>query len=88
MTTAFAHTVRGELWSAFHAQPAGFLMALTAVAVAALSLGVLLTGTVWRINWYRVPPTRVTVVALLALLFGWAYKVIAGLLAGTIPYGG
>ncbi len=87
MTTAFAHTVRGQLWSAFQAQPAGLLLALTTTTTLALSLSVLLTGRVWRVNWYRVPPTRVTVAALLALLFGWAYKVIAGLITGTLPFG-
>ena len=87
MTTAFAHTVRGELWSAFNAQPAGFLLALATIAAAGLSLGTLLTGKVWHVNWYRVPPTRVTVAVLLIVLGGWIFKIATGALFIGLPIG-
>lgn len=87
MTTAFAHTVRGELGSAFHAQPAGLVLALGTIFAAGISLGVLITGKVWAVNWYRVSPARVTLVMMLLLAFGWAYKVVTGVLDGTLPVG-
>lgn len=87
MTTAFAHVVRGELISAFHAQPAGLVLALGTIFAAGISLGVLITGKVWAVNWYRVSPARVTLVIMLLLAFGWAYKVGTGVLAGTLPAG-
>lgn len=82
MTTAFAHTVRGELWSAFTAHPAGLLLALITVSVAGLSLGVVVTGKVWRLNWYRIPPTRITVAVLMIVLGGWAYKIVTSVILG------
>ena len=87
MTTAFAHTVRGELWSAFNAQPAGFLFALATVGVAGLSLATLLTGKVWHINWYRIPPTRVTAAVLLIVISGWIFKIAAGAVIPSLPIG-
>lgn len=87
MTTAFAHTVRGELRSAFRAQPAGLALALTCVFAASVSLGVAVTGKVWAVNWYRVSPTRVTLGVVLFLLSGWIYKLAAGVISGTLPLG-
>lgn len=87
MTTAFAHTVRGELWSAFRAQPAGLGLALALVLAASVSLGVVVTGKVWAVNWYRVSPTRVTLGVVLFLLSGWVYKLAAGVISGTLPLG-
>ena len=85
MTTAFAHTVRGELLSAFRAHPAGFIMALATVATAAVSASVLLTGRVWRVNWYRIPPSRFALAVVLIMLAGWACKLAVGVLSGTLP---
>ncbi|MCH7592556.1 MAG: DUF2752 domain-containing protein [Planctomycetes bacterium] len=87
MTTAFAHAVRGELWSAFNAQPAGFLLALATVAAVGLSLGTLLTGKVWHVNWYRVPPTRVTIAVMLIVLGGWIFKIATGTTLARLPIG-
>ena len=85
MTTAFAHTVRGELWSAFCAQPAGLFFALVTVVAASVSLGVLVTGKVWTVNWYRVTPFRLTLTIVLIVVGGWVYKLVAGLVSGTLP---
>jgi len=87
MTTAFAHTVRGELLSAFHAQPAGFALALATILAACVSLGVAVTGKVWAVNWYRISPTRVTLAVVLLVLGGWVYKLAVGVISGTLPVG-
>ena len=85
MTTAFAYVVRGELVSAFDAQPAGFALALATVLAASLSLGTLFTGRVWAVNWYRVSPAWVVVGAVLLVLGGWGYKLVAGVMSGALP---
>lgn len=87
MTTAFAHTVRGELISAFKAQPAGLILALAVIVVAAVSLGVVITGKVWKVNWYRISPTWITLAVMGVLLGGWLYKVLVGIMTGTLPAG-
>ena len=74
MTTAFAHAVRGRLISAFHAQPAGLLIALAVAIGTMMAAAVLITGRVWRINWYRLAPTRVAAAIALTLLAAWVYK--------------
>ena len=85
MTTAFAHTVRGELLSAFKAQPAGLILALAVVVVAAVSLGVVMTGKVWKVNWYRISPAWITLAVVGMLLGGWLLKVLVGIMTGTLP---
>jgi hypothetical protein len=87
MSTAFAHTVRGELLSAFKTQPAGFALALATIAAAGIALGVLITGKVWAVNWYRVSPTRVVLGIMLLLALGWVYKLVIGILDGSLPAG-
>ena len=88
MTTAFAHTVRGNLWSAFSAQPAGLAVALATVLAASVSLGVLFSGKVWAVNWFRVTPLRLTLTIVLVVLGGWLYKLAAGLITGALPVNG
>lgn len=78
MTTAFAYTVRGQWLAAFGAQPAGFLLALLTVAATAVSLGVVVTGSVWTVNWYRVSPSRLVIALVLVVLAGWLYKLFSG----------
>lgn len=85
MTTAFAHAVRGELLAAFQAQPAGMVLALLTMIVAGVSLNVLLTAKVWKLNWYRVPPAMVPVAVVALVVCGWLYKLCAGLVSGTFP---
>lgn len=85
MTTAFAYVVRGRLIRAFLAQPAGLVMALATVACALGAVWVLVTG--------RTPPVRVPMITpyrlffgLLVLLLGsWVFKIVVGLLDGTLP---
>lgn len=86
MTTAFAYTVRGRFVRAFLAQPAGFLVAL-AVAGCALGAGwVLLTGRMPAIWLPIVTPYRLFFGLLVLLLGSWAFKIVIGLLTGTLPY--
>ncbi|MDO8629024.1 MAG: DUF2752 domain-containing protein [Phycisphaerales bacterium] len=76
MTTAFAYAVRGRLGAAFHAQPAGLLIALSVALAGVASAGIVATGRTWRVNWYRVPPVRLAVIVLAVVLAGWAYKIV------------
>lgn len=87
MTTAFAHAVRGQLIAAFQAQPAGLLTAIATLLAAAVSLGVLVTGKVWLVNWYRVSPARVTLAIIAVVLASWIYKLVVGIMSGTLPVG-
>ncbi len=86
MTTAFAHGVRGHIIAAFNAQPAGLAAALLTILATGLSLGVIATGNVWIPNWYRLRPERVAVGLVLFILGAWAYKLITGVMDGTLPY--
>ena len=85
MTTAFSNSVRGRLGAAFRANPAGLVLALSTMVCAAVSLGVVLTGRVWVINWYRLPPTRLIIAVLVLILGGWTYKLLTGVLSGALP---
>lgn len=87
MTTAFAHTVRGNLLAAFRAQPTGMLLALATAAAAALSLSVLFTAKVWTVNWYRLPPSLAGLILVVAMLAGWGYKIATGVVSGSLPIG-
>jgi hypothetical protein len=85
MTTAFAYTVRGLWFSAFRAQPAGFALALMTAGAAIASIVVLWTGRVWVMNWYRISPALVTLLALAGILLGWIFKLVVGIAGGTLP---
>jgi len=87
MTTAFAYTVRGRLPQAFWAQPSGFALALATMALAAAALWVLLTGRWPPIRAPLLTPYRLLTILLVLFLGGWAFKLAAGLLTGTLPLG-
>ena len=76
MTTAFAYTVEGRWLAAVLAQPFGFAVALVAILCVLLSLAVLISGKVWRINWYRISPNRVVVGVLAFFVVAWGFKII------------
>ena len=76
MTTAFAHTVRGELLAAFLSQPFGLLLALiTIVSVPALlwsaATGRSLAFPIGQLRWNLWGP-----VLLASLLGAWAFKIL------------
>ncbi len=75
MTTAFAYTVRGQFFSAFHAQPAGFVFALGLFVCALCCVRVVLTGHYGFIK-FRVHPGRLALLVVAIVLFGWIYKFI------------
>ncbi len=76
MTTAFANTVKGRWLAAVMAQPFGFAAALVSILCVPLSLAVLISGKVWRINWYRISPNRVVVGILAFFVLAWGFKII------------
>lgn len=86
MTTAFAHTVRGQLFAALVAQPGGLVLALLTIALVPFCMMALRRGR-WPLRGAlaRVPPHRLFVVLLLVLLGGWATKLVMGLVTHTLP---
>jgi hypothetical protein len=87
MTTAFAHTVRGQWPAAFHAQPAGFLLALATILAVVLSVTTVVSGKTWVVNWYRLRPGRTAIAIISVFAVAWVYKIVAGLITGTLPVG-
>jgi hypothetical protein len=87
MTTAFAHTVRGQWVRAAWSQPAGFLYALATIGCAIVCIITLVTGRVPRAIAAR-SPIVILFSVLAVLLGGWGFKLIAGLLDGSLPYAG
>jgi hypothetical protein len=75
MTTAFALAVHGRLISALHAQPAGCLAAVATAALAAVSAVTVVTGRKWVLNAYRVPPGRVALLVMAAVVVAWLYRI-------------
>lgn len=86
MTTAFAHFVRGQWLRAAWVQPAGFVFALGTAAWAVGCVWTLVRGR-WpaiRLPWLT--PFRLFAVLLVLLLGSWAFKIVVGLITGTVPY--
>lgn len=85
MTTAFSFTVRGRLLSAIRAQIAGFVLALGTIATLAACVWSVVSGRAPALNYLAVSPYRL-LAALLILLFGaWGFKLLIGVLEGTLP---
>ena len=82
MTTAFAHTVRGEFPAAMRAQVGGFVLAAGTIVAFVLSLMTTVTGRRPSMNWYRLPPLWLVWGLLVLLMGSWAFKVFLGLVAG------
>lgn len=73
MTTAFAYAVRGQLFRAFHAQPAGLALALAIFAGCLGCVRVILTGQ-YSFMKLRIRPGWLAVWILAVVLLGWIYK--------------
>lgn len=85
MTTAFAYVVRGQLWRAFLAQPAGFVLALGTIAATLTGLHMLLTNR-WPMRLAMiVTPYRLCMGVIILLVGGWAFKLVYGLATGELP---
>jgi len=76
MTTAFSHAVRGQFIRSFHAQPAGFVLAVGTFLVALAAGSTLVTTKTWALNWYRIRPWWSTATIAGVVLLGWAYKLV------------
>jgi hypothetical protein len=76
MTTAWSHTVRGQLSSAFMAQPLGMLLAITAGLVAIGGFVTALTGYSFQWLLYRYSPTKVIIVLTSLALLSWVFKIL------------
>lgn len=85
MTTAFAHVLHGHPIAAFIAQPAGLLLCVATIAAVIVSLRVALTGRAPGIYWHRFAPVPLALGLSIFFIGGWAFKVVHGLLAGTLP---
>lgn len=85
MTTAFAYTVRGQWIRAFLAQPTGFVLALATVAGAALAGWSVVTGRVPRIRVPVLTPHQLFLILLVLLIGGWGFKIVLGLMTGSLP---
>jgi hypothetical protein len=86
MTTAFAHTVRGQWWRAFFVQPAGFVLALGVIVLTGVSAWAVIRGR-WPALWPPfVTPQRFFLGVLVLLLAGWIFKIVVGLFTGVLPY--
>lgn len=84
MTTSFSLTVRGRLWSAFLAQPAGLALCILAMVLTAYGASVAIRGRAIWINWDRIS-TRLVLSLAVMILGGWGFKMAYGLFAGTLP---
>ncbi len=83
MTTAFAYTVRGQWLRALDAQPMGWLLAVGTLVGLGMTLVALASGRTWSINWYRVRPERVVIVAVGLFLAAWGYRIVVAAMAST-----
>jgi hypothetical protein len=82
MTTAFAYTIRGQVWPAIHAQAAGFVTAVVVMAAGLLALFALVSGRRPAFNWYRINPVTVVWVGCALFVAAWGAKILLYLLAG------
>jgi uncharacterized protein DUF2752 len=85
MTTAFAHIMHGHPIAAFLAQPTGMLLCIATIAALAVSLRIALTGRAPTVYWHRLAPVPLALTLTFFFVGGWAFKVVHGLLAGTLP---
>jgi hypothetical protein len=75
MTTAWSHTVRGELLSAFVAQPLGMLLAIVAFLVAIGGLITTITGYSFKALLYMYSPSTIFIFVGALVLVSWSFKI-------------
>ena len=85
MTTAFAHTVRGQWIRAFWVQPAGFVFALGCIATCLGAVRTIILGRLPQFNIMFLTPYRLFLGLLVLLLGGWGFKIVVMLLQTPQP---
>lgn len=76
MTTAWSHTVRGDLSTAFMTQPMGMLLAMAAFFVAIGGLITACTGYSFQPILYKYPPSKIFILVLVLALLAWGFKIL------------
>ena len=76
MTTAWSHTVRGDLPAAFMTQPMGMLLAIATVFVALGGFITCCTGYSFQPILYRIPPSRIFILVIVLALAAWGFKIL------------
>lgn len=76
MTTAWSHTVRGELPSAFLAQPLGMLLAIATMVIAVCALGSALLGISFQFVLFRLMTTKVWIAIAGIAIVSWGFKIL------------
>jgi hypothetical protein len=76
MTTSWSHAVRGELPSAFMAQPLGMVLAFAAFLVAIGGLITASTGFSFAFLLYRFSPTKIIVAVAIVAIASWGFKIL------------
>ena len=85
MTTAFSYFVRAQWLRSFLAQPAGFILALATLGFAILSGRALVLGRWPRRFLPTISSYWIFLALLIILLGGWGFKLVHGLVNGTLP---
>jgi len=85
VTTSVAEFARGRWLASLVDHPAGFVLALGTAVAGILASGTLISGYSVRVNWYRVSPTRVVWGFVVLWVVGWIWKVIVGMIGGSLP---
>ncbi len=86
MTTAFAHTARGQWLRALCVQPAGFILALATIGLAGICVWTLASGRWPRTTFWLINPYRLFLALLVLLVGAWAFKIVVGLADHSLPY--
>jgi hypothetical protein len=76
MTTAWSHTVRGNLPTAFMTQPMGMFLAIAAFCVAIGGLITACTGYSFKQLLNTFPPSKIFIVVLVLALIAWGFKIL------------
>lgn len=83
LTTSFASLAHGDVRAGFRAQPGGLVLFAGVVVVGVAALGELACG---RDLLRRLHPGPIWAFVIIAgVLGGWAFKIVHGLSAGTLP---
>lgn len=76
MTTAWSHTVRGDLKTAFMTQPLGMLLALVTLLIAICGFITASSGYSFQPLLYRFPPSKIFILVIALALLAWGFKIL------------